>query len=100
MAFQTGDYFPETDISGQCNNALYIFFGSKQQGLAWIVGWSLQKGQVQSSGIFHLPFLLHTEYQVPEADSCDSWTKQLFGGCQAGRPRSKKVVFYALISRF
>ena len=93
MIFPIGDYFPETEISGECNNALYVFFGSKQQGSGWRLEWSLQKGKVQSSRILHLSFLFHTEYQVPETDSCDSWTKQLFGGCQAGCPRSKKIVF-------
>lgn len=93
MVFPIGDDFPETEISCQCDNALYVFFGSKQQGSGWRGPWSLQKGQVQSSGILHLPLLLHAEDQVPEAYSCDSWTKQLFGGCQAGCPRSKKVIF-------
>lgn len=93
MVFPSNNYFPETEIAGQCNNTLYVFFGSKQQGSGWKVEWSLQKGKVQGSRILHVPFLFHTEYQVPEADSRDSWTKQLLGGCQAGCSRSKKVVF-------
>lgn len=37
MVFPIGDYFPETEISGECHNALYVFFGSKQQGSGWRV---------------------------------------------------------------
>lgn len=90
MVSPTGDYLLETEM---CNNALDVFFGSKVARV-WMTGlWSLQEGQVQSSGILHIPLLLHTEDQVPEADSCDSWTNQLLAGCQTGRPRSKQVVF-------
>lgn len=32
MVFPIDDYFPKTKMLRQCNNALYIFFGSKQQG--------------------------------------------------------------------